>query len=312
LLRTSIGRPIGRLFAFLRLRGFFGGKAYRRQSSKGLAMRFLLLSAVLLATVLPASAAAEDQSLAKALNAAKIMPAGNRFTAKQIGNEVRVGCYARNQRDKDVKIDAVLIAKLVIEKRPNVTKVRTTFFNTDLSYREVTVTASDIAAFGLGGISKDKFLETLEVVRVAGKSKLPDGASTTFNKDGIEFSYPKDWVFAAKDDNSYIGELSIHGVQQWANVLVRKQAAQAPAEQAGYDESFLTRSNGWKLVRKGAVTIGNAQGYELTLEQNGRLQQHLYVGPPGHIYSLTLQCDNKDAKQLAPVFAQVLNSVSAR
>jgi hypothetical protein len=107
--------------------------------------------------------------LIKAIEQAHILESGNQVMATQSGTDLQVRTYLNSRsddKDRDAKIDAMLIAREVMKMDPSIARVRVCFYERNLSgYMQITVTASDVAAFGSGSISKDKLFATLDVQR---------------------------------------------------------------------------------------------------------------------------------------------------
>lgn len=285
-------------------------------------------------------AAAAPSAVEQALQAADILPKKYAFRVSQRGAEALVQTYARPRApETDVKIDAVLIARIVTEKLPDAAKVKVQFFNYNASScQQVIVTVGDIKAFGTGTIAKDKLLQSLDVLRIdtatkksAGGSARADGSgsstggsvasrSTTpgvFRDGRLNFTYPLAWTFVPPKDGNSLGEIIIPGTNQWALLNIRKQESPSPEAQAVYDEDYSHRNNN-PIVRKGSYRVGQQglTGYQLLtsgLENNQRDKQrfsnHIYFGDTGEIYSLTLQYAPADQYSLSPEFNRIVNSV---
>ena len=71
---------------------------------------------------------------------------------------------APNRSQRDLKIDAVLLAKAIMDIDPkSVTRVIVKFTD-KASCKEISVTAGDIRSYGLGAISTDQLLSSIEIV----------------------------------------------------------------------------------------------------------------------------------------------------
>jgi len=104
--------------------------------------------------------------LVDAIEKAEIIPKGSPITAAQDHEQAVVSTF-KNKRanDNDCKIDAVLIARALMDGFPEqVTRVTVYFYNTTLSkYKEVAVSAGDVKAFASGAESKDQLLSSLTI-----------------------------------------------------------------------------------------------------------------------------------------------------
>ncbi len=89
--------------------------------------------------------------------------------------------------EKDYKIDAVLIAKAVIEAAPNeVARVNCYFYGKDLSsYQEVSVSAGDIKAFASQQLTNEQLLASLSVKTVAGQQSETDKIAAQLQGNAI-------------------------------------------------------------------------------------------------------------------------------
>ena len=121
------------------------------------------LQAILLSAYLPltaASAAPSSQDLVSAIEKAKVLSTGTRVAASVNGAEAYVSTY-RNARatDDDCKIEAILVAKTIMDLAPaDISRVTVYFYNAlRLNKRkEVAVTAGDVKAFGAGQLSQEQ------------------------------------------------------------------------------------------------------------------------------------------------------------
>ncbi len=98
---------------------------------------------------------------------AKTHPTGPRVAAALNGTEAYVSTY-KNVRatDNDCKIEAVLIAKAVMDLAANdITRATIYFYSTaNINKRKfVTVTAGDVKAFGSGQLGQEQLLSSLTV-----------------------------------------------------------------------------------------------------------------------------------------------------
>jgi hypothetical protein len=260
----------------------------------------------------------------KALTAARILPKGYAFRVSSVDSEATVQTYqsSKSPTISDMKIDAVLIAKVVTERLPKVAKVRVQFYKPDQSgYSLVSVTVGDITAYGLGGISKEKLLQSLEVTTAGSPrfTKAEAAGLSVFQADRLKFFRPTAWSPATVSGDGYIAKWLVPGSKSWAELFVRKQDAPSPEAQAGYDANY-GESHGSKVVRRQAVQVGRQHlpGYELLLEgpdpshpneAPARYDHHIYFGSAGYIFSVTLNCPIPDSAAFSPTFGKILESI---
>ena len=115
----------------------------------------------------PAFAMASESDVMHAIEKAKILAPTITFNARVSKDEVEVATYKNPKAvDKDCKIEAVLIAKAVMDLSPGeVSRVTVYFYSsTALSrYKSLTVTAGDVKAFAAGAIGQDELLTSLKI-----------------------------------------------------------------------------------------------------------------------------------------------------
>lgn len=184
-----------------------------RMSAKPV-LRTLILSAFFgLAT--PAWAIS-DSEIVSAIEKAKILAPTIRMNARVGKDEVEVSTYKNPKaEDKDCKIEAVLIAKTVMELAPgDVPRVIVYFYSSNsLSrFKQVAVTAGDVKAFGSGPMSQDELLRSISIredfindpgKRVAsylseGQYQRPKRVSTVLKGDKIELTTALDSSLSEK------------------------------------------------------------------------------------------------------------------
>jgi hypothetical protein len=134
-------------------------------SKLSLALTFALLSGCLAPSF--AAITLTDADITAALEKAKIFDTSIRINARINSDEVLVSTYKNPKAaDQDCKIDAVLVAKTIMDLAPGeVPRVTVYFYNASTlsSYKEVSVTAGDVKAFGSGSLSKDELLSSIKV-----------------------------------------------------------------------------------------------------------------------------------------------------
>lgn len=189
-------------------------------------MRSLILAMSLLLfaqALAPAYAAVTGSDLINAINKRQFLPAGTPVNARIAKDHAFVSTYRHSEaNENDCKIDAVLIAKAVVETAPDVSRVTTFFYGQDPgAYQEVSVTAGDLQAFGAGSTSQEKLLSSLAISTVKTQSEedkvarqlesswiaRPSDYKVTQDKDGINVLTGIDpWV---SDEESRIEALRI-------------------------------------------------------------------------------------------------------
>lgn len=132
-----------------------------------------ILASASLLTFLAASiplrcmAAVSASDLVTSVEKAKILATGTRVSAAVNGNEAYISTYKNAKAtDNDCKIEAVLIAKTIMDMAPDeITRATIYFYSTaNISKRKfVTVTAGDVKAFGSGQVGQEQLLSSLSV-----------------------------------------------------------------------------------------------------------------------------------------------------
>ncbi len=116
---------------------------------------------------LPAFALLTDRDVVNAVDRAKILPANASMSARVNKEFVQVATY-RNERanDNDTKIEAVLIAKTIMEAgaQGEVTRVEVFFYSKSQQVcKSVSVTAGDVKAFGSGQTGDQELISSLVI-----------------------------------------------------------------------------------------------------------------------------------------------------
>lgn len=132
-----------------------------------LPLALVILSAGTVA--LPVYAKLTPAQVRKIVEDAKILSPDYRMQASINGKEVVITTYLNPKAtDNDCKIDAVLIAKKVMDADPaEVDLVKIIYYDSSnvKKYRQVTVRSGDVKAFGSGQISQDTLLADIELIR---------------------------------------------------------------------------------------------------------------------------------------------------
>ncbi len=116
-----------------------------------------------------ASAALSDAGAVALIEKSKVVGADAHVQARVGPGEVALSLY-RNPKanDKDCKIDAILMAKALMDAEPRtVIKVKVRFYDPSnrTSYREVNVGGGVVKAFGQGRVSTDELLTSVVIDR---------------------------------------------------------------------------------------------------------------------------------------------------
>ncbi len=142
-------------------------------------------------TQLPAFALLTDRDIVNAVERAKILPANASMSARVNKEFVQVATY-RNERanDNDTKIEAVLIAKTIMEAgtQGEVTRVEVFFYSKSQQVcRSVAVTAGDVKAFGSGQTGDQELISSLVIKDV---QTQPDNASISSYLRANRYGWP--------------------------------------------------------------------------------------------------------------------------
>ncbi len=131
----------------------------------------LILAALSLAlTASKAEASLGQKELEEKIGEAKILQAGDRISSAIRGDEVLIHKYkaaGSTDTEKDSKIEAVLIAKVICATDSNYKKVKVRFYDRKDSskYLEVLVREGDLKAFASGAWTQEELLSYLAISR---------------------------------------------------------------------------------------------------------------------------------------------------
>lgn len=118
----------------------------------------------------PALADPSSTAVRDAIVKSKALRAELGVSVRVAGSEVTVSTYRHpGASEDDCKIDAVLVAKAVIDSDPaNFSRVKVVFVDRSDSSRsrQAIVTAGDVKAFGAGGTSRDQLLASISLTAV--------------------------------------------------------------------------------------------------------------------------------------------------
>lgn len=309
-----------------------------------IASSLLLLSVVQLTQIASGlCSTSEEASIVKAISDSNLLKTDYRVAAVVNGNEAIISAYfndaSKNTRI-DMKIDAVLLAKKTMATSKHVTRVKTRFYNLDqTSYREISVTTGDVAAFASGSLSQDKLLASLDanLVELRKDSPLKKASvirSTTIATDpkprpnlckvgGLAFYYPKTWVQKQLAEDGEQGRLVCTSARGDATVSIR-------IEQVSADEAALRDKTSWAELNAGGgasnaklgwnqtIQMGYSrkiQGLDLVVQFNKgtsiKLERHVYfrVTPLAPTYHLCFRCNKDEFISLNKDFGAMLATV---
>ncbi len=114
----------------------------------------------------PANAAVTPGQLEASIKKANILAEGIGVKAEVKNELARISTFRnRKANDDDSKIEAVLIAKTIIDSAPEITRVMVYFYNSSdrTRYKEVDVTAGDVKAFGSGQVGQKELLSSITI-----------------------------------------------------------------------------------------------------------------------------------------------------
>lgn len=128
----------------------------------------LSISLVVSVSILDASpacaAALTSQRVVEIVQKSQALAENARISAAVGGDEVSLSSF-RNKSDtqKDLKIEAVMCAKAIMEADTSIHRVTMRFYEPlqPRKYAQITVTASEIKTFGAGSVTPDEFLSSL-------------------------------------------------------------------------------------------------------------------------------------------------------
>ena len=126
-----------------------------------------LLAIISMSCSMSFAASLSVDSVVDAINNQKILAAGSRMSV-QIDNEhVTVSTYRQTKEtDKTNKIQAIFIAKAIMDLAPSVTRVSVYFFDSGSSlskYKQINVTSGDIKAYEGDQLTQDQLLSSIEI-----------------------------------------------------------------------------------------------------------------------------------------------------
>lgn len=329
--------------------------SYSRKENLSDKMKYLKLFTVVYAashfiSTMPAVAAGSNEAIATAIVSAKIMAEGYKVGALNnlASHEVIVSTYA-NAKSKNVlndcKIDALLIAKKVLEVEPQTVRVKVRFYSpTQESYQQITVTKPELAAFSIGSVNKDELLLSLEVITVSTKlhqtttinattraTRLATGNAAhsdagtasadglvSYNLQGLKFSSAKTWK--AKDmKNEYGDFLELwRDRTAWHSIMFRLQDRESPGAVAEEDDRLFFSLHSHRITGRSEVMIGRLKNIRALVlrikdeenpKESDRYETHVYFGNPHRVYSMSVRYCGADAETVNEDLNLILSSI---
>lgn len=164
--------------------------------------QFRLLSRVLLlpfsisvACAPHAGAMMSSQNVIDVVQKSKALGEGARISAAVGGDDVSLSSF-RNKSDtqKDLKIEAVMAAKALIDVDAGIRRVTVRFYEVwqPRRYAEITVTAAEIKAFGSGAVTSEDLLASLRFVEGTHQQVKAVPAGAEVPDDGTSPGSPAD------------------------------------------------------------------------------------------------------------------------
>jgi hypothetical protein len=114
----------------------------------------------------PAFAATTGAEIVAGIEKEHILAPGARVNARVDGANAYLSTYRHTKaNDTDLKIDAMLMSRVVMALDPNISNVTVYFFsNADLTkYKQLTVSSVSVKAFGSGAVGKDELIASLNL-----------------------------------------------------------------------------------------------------------------------------------------------------
>jgi hypothetical protein len=124
-------------------------------------------AALALLCQLSAFAAVSPADIQTAIQKAQILTTGTSMNVRINNGNVVISTYRSSTNDNDCKIDAVFMARTAMDLAPTeINRVTIYFYSrADLThYKEVTLTAGDLRAFGSGELKKEQLLSSVALI----------------------------------------------------------------------------------------------------------------------------------------------------
>jgi hypothetical protein len=126
-----------------------------------------LLAIISMSCSMSFAASLSVDSVVDAINNQKILAAGSRMSVQIDKEHVTVSTYRQTKEtDKTNKIQAIFIAKAIMDLSPSVTRVSVYFFDSASSlskYKQINVTSGDIKAYEGDQLTQDQLLSSIEI-----------------------------------------------------------------------------------------------------------------------------------------------------
>ncbi len=245
-----------------------------KKNSKCLSsLAFIKFCAIALACfapcALPVAAYISDTEAVEVVEKAKILAPYIRINARVRPEEVEIATFKNPKANaNDCKIEAVLIAKTLMDYAPGqVSRVTVYFYNSNSlsTYKEVAVTAGDVRAFGNGTVSKDELLKSLEIREAAILD--PSKRVASYLSEG-QYMRPKKVNTQLRDNQIFIStnldsSLSERLLKLEAMRLADQALEAAPVEyktaQVTFVDTSLSKDNRVITLSRGAIaSVGEA------------------------------------------------------
>lgn len=309
-----------------------------------------LIAALLLAApVLAADAPPSDEELRQAVLNGKVLPEAWDVTAHLNGKEALISTWRPPDAGLvDCKIDAAMIAKtLMSDNHFGITRVKVDFHEkagTSNVFQEVVVTAAEVAGFATGAVSKELFLDSLDVQKLPEKALIekseekvaeitPIAATSpttsaavakptpqplltrmALKRSGISFNVPAGWKLTQPPGGETVFQME-SPVTKEDNIELTYSVRGTPdsrlarmREEFSYDgvafERVLPRTNFGTGPYPGAMIVVRYPNYN----DNAApwYEMHLYFGA----YDLRAWCKGTNAKHIKPVFEEIVRSIT--
>lgn len=183
---------------------------------------------------------AGSEQLLEAIKESKEFPEDRLFKVQISASEARISTNAQSKIDNDYKIEAVLLARVLMQKFPEINRVVIEFHKLeaekDGKFKQVTVTRPELVSFGSGQVTSGTLLDAIAIeekltapdpVKVAkeekkalreesslkaaeaykqavAKGEHPEAKWETYHAPGLAFDYPAVWTKASELDGEII------------------------------------------------------------------------------------------------------------
>lgn len=298
-----------------------------------------------------AAAPALDKSLLNAMQDSHVVP--NASIAASVKGTVGtiIVMLPDSQRmaaQAQLKIDAVLLAKKLVDIQPQIARVKTRFCDRrqPTKCKEVVVTIGDIKAFGSRQLSQKELLGSLEVTDVVSsppmrptfvppqnvkpsfetvsESGLPssDFAAYRNTQAGISLSYPKQFQVKENppDDKDAIAKIS-GAIGGGDDLEIRVAVADGGMSKESFarllEEVLFQKLSDYHKVKEGRIHIGTGRKldafYQVISFKIGTLpfqQSYYYVTAGTNLYMLTYTHGQDAAPRVRPFIDQSLATLA--